>query len=119
MASTPGHRNHGATLPSNEPAWKTQKILFLEVLSISLPQNQPFPKESPSSRAHMETQLTANISLHRWLRKATRTEPGLSVNNAKNQTCLEEGEAVCCSPLCPEQGKWEVQLEFLAGKVSG
>lgn len=37
----------------------------------------------------------------------------------KPTPCLEQQEDVCCVPLCPEQGKGEVQLEFLAGKVSG
>jgi len=32
--------------------------------------------------------------------------------------CLQQWEDVCCSPLCSEQCKWKVQLEFLAAKVS-
>lgn len=103
--------HHSATLPAMNqpqlPGQRTQRILFLEGLSISLSQNQPFPrhpKGCPSSRAHMEAQLTADISL---LGKARRAEPGLSVSNAKNQShSVSRGVRGCA--LSRENGKFSL-----------
>lgn len=55
----------------------------------------------------MEAQLTADISLHRWLGKARRAEPGLSVSNAKNQShSVSRGVRGCA--LSRENGKFSL-----------
>lgn len=88
------------------------------MLSTSLSQNQLFPRpQSTDGKAAHSKQIPAQMVQGKKENRAWFVSELMP--RIKPTPCLEQQEDVCCVPLCPEQGKGEVQLEFLAGKVSG